>query len=133
MVVCCDIATIRENGISRVPCTLLAQTVNFPLSAGQRIPSGMLISRDYVGYMATEVVKKLIEGELIETKTPDAVALRVRQAMNEEINVEDRISEEAREILIQHQDEMRRTGVSYQDMFKKVKAQIARDRKLVLR
>jgi hypothetical protein len=93
----------------------------------------MLISRDYVGYMATEVVKKLIEGELIETKTPDAVALRVRQAMNEEINVEDRISEEAREILIQHQDEMRRTGVSYQDMFKKVKAQIARDRKLVLR
>jgi len=57
----------------------------------------------------------------------------VRQAMNEEINVEDRISEEAREILIQHQDEMRRTGVSYQDMFKKVKAQIARDRKLVLR
>jgi hypothetical protein len=93
----------------------------------------MLISRDYVGYMATEVVKKLVEGELIETKAPDAVALRVRQSMNEEINVEDRISEEAREILIQHQDEMRRTGVSYQDMFKKVKAQIARDRKLVLR
>jgi hypothetical protein len=93
----------------------------------------MLISRDYVGYMATEVVKKLVEGELIETKAQDAVALRVRQAMNEEINVEDRISEEAREILIQHQDEMRRTGVSYQDMFKKVKAQIARDRKLVLR
>ncbi|HMI51660.1 MAG TPA: DUF507 family protein [Candidatus Saccharimonadales bacterium] len=93
----------------------------------------MLISRDYVGYMATEVVKKLIEGELIETKTPETVALRVRQAMNEEINLEDRISEEAREILIQHQDEMRRTGVSYQDMFKKVKAQIARDRKLVLR
>lgn len=93
----------------------------------------MLISRDYVGYMATEVVKKLVEGELIETKAPEAVTLRVRQSMNEEINVEDRISEEAREILIQHQDEMRRTGVSYQDMFKKVKAQIARDRKLVLR
>lgn len=103
------------------------------MSEVQRILAGMLISRDYVGYMATEVVKKLVEGELIETKTQDAVALRVRQAMNEEINVEDRISEEAREILIQHQDEMRRTGVSYQDMFKKVKAQIARDRKLVLR
>lgn len=93
----------------------------------------MLISRDYVGYMATEVVKKLVEGNLIETKAADAVALRVRQRMNEEISVEDRVNEQAREILIQHQDEMRRTGVSYQEMFKKVKAQIARDQKLVLR
>jgi hypothetical protein len=30
-------------------------------------------------------------------------------------------------------DEMKRTGVSYQEMFKKVKAQIAKDRKLILR
>ncbi len=28
----------------------------------------MLIARDYVGYMATEVVKRLVEGKLIETK-----------------------------------------------------------------
>lgn len=94
----------------------------------------MLINRDYVAYMASEVVKKLVEGELIELKVPEAtVAQRLRQAMVEEITVEDRISEEARQILIEHQDEMRRTGISYQDMFKKVKAQIARDRKLVLR
>jgi hypothetical protein len=35
--------------------------------------------------------------------------------------------------LTQHQDQMRSTGVSYQEMFKKVKSQLARDRKLVLR
>ena len=52
---------------------------------------------------------------------------------NDEISVEDRLNDEVREILIQHQDEMRRTGVSYQEMYKKVKAQLARDRKLVLR
>jgi len=28
---------------------------------------------------------------------------------------------------------MRRTGVSYQEMYKKVKGQLARDRKLILR
>jgi hypothetical protein len=61
------------------------------------------------------------------------VTLRLRQAMMDEITVEDRVNEEARQILIQHQDEMRRTGISYQDMFKKVKAQIARDKKLILR
>lgn len=93
----------------------------------------MLIARDYVAHMATEVVKRLVEGQLIETKAADAVAQRIRQRMMEEITVEERVNEEVRQILTQHQDEMRRTGISYQDMFKKVKGQIARDRKLVLR
>jgi hypothetical protein len=94
---------------------------------------GMLLVRDYVGHMASEVVKRLIEGKQIESKAPEAVTQRVRQRMMEELTVEDRLNDEVREILIQHQDEMRRTGVSYQEMYKKVKAQLARDRKLVLR
>jgi hypothetical protein len=93
----------------------------------------MLLLRDFVGYMATEVVKRLVEGDQIETKDPVAVTQRVRQRMMEELTVEDRLNEEVREILIQHQDEMRRTSVSYQEMYKKVKAQLARDRKLILR
>jgi hypothetical protein len=93
----------------------------------------MLINRDYVGHMAAEILKKLAEGNLVEIKNLPAVTQHVRQAMMDEITVEDRISDEAREILIQHQDAMRSTGVSYQEMFKKVKAQLARDRKLVLR
>jgi hypothetical protein len=51
----------------------------------------------------------------------------------EEVTVEDRLNEEVRQILTDQQDEMRRTGVSYQEMYKKVKAHIARERKLVLR
>jgi hypothetical protein len=93
----------------------------------------MLINRDYVSHMATEVVKQLVEGELVEIKSADAVTQRVRQRMMEELTVEDRLNDEVREILTQHQDEMRRTGVSYQEMYKKVKGQLARDRKLVLR
>jgi hypothetical protein len=93
----------------------------------------MLINRDYVGHMAAEVIKKLREGELVEVKNAAALTQRVRQAIMDEITVEDRISEEARQILTQHQDQMRSTGVSYQEMFKKVKSQLARDRKLVLR
>ena len=95
----------------------------------------MLLNRDYVGHMASEVVKKLVEGDLVEIKEKDLepVILRVRQRMMEEITVEDRVNEEVRNILTQYQDEMRRTGVSYQEMFKKVKGQIARDRKLILR
>jgi len=93
----------------------------------------MLLSRDYVTYMAQEVVKRLIADQMIEAKSAEELTVRVRQAMAEEIAVEERVNEEARQILNDHSDEMRRTGVSYQEMFKKVKAQIAKDRKLILR
>jgi hypothetical protein len=95
----------------------------------------MLLNRDYVGHAASEVVKKLVEGELVEIKEKDleAVIARVRLRMTEEITIEDKVNEEVRNILTQYQDEMRRTGVSYQEMFKKVKGQLARDRKLILR
>jgi hypothetical protein len=93
----------------------------------------MLLVRDYVAHMANEVVKRLVEGGHIETKATEAVANRVRQRMLEELTVEDRLNEEVRQILVERQDEMRSTGVSYQEMYKKVKQHLARDRKLVLR
>jgi hypothetical protein len=95
----------------------------------------MLLNRDYVGHMASQLVKKLVEDKQIEIKEKDMdpVILRVRTRMMEEITVEDKINEEVRTILTQHQDEMRRAGISYQEMFKKVKGQLARDRKLILR
>ena len=93
----------------------------------------MLLSRDYVSYMAKEIVKRLVAGEMIETKAPEAVTQNVRQAMAEELGVEDRLNEEVREILNQHSEEMKRTGVSYQEMYKKVKGELARQRRLILR
>jgi len=95
----------------------------------------MLLNRDYVGHMASQVIKKLVEDELVEIKEKDMepVTTRVRLRVMEEITVEDKVNEEVRTILTQHQDEMRRAGISYQEMFKKVKGQIARDRKLILR
>jgi hypothetical protein len=93
----------------------------------------MLLSRDFVGYMANEVVKRLVANKMIEAGNPAALTERIRLKMAEEIGVEDRLNEEVREILNQHSEEMRRTGVSYQEMYKKVKGELARQRKLILR
>jgi hypothetical protein len=93
----------------------------------------MLLSRDFVGYMASEVVKRLLATKMIEAGNPAALAERIRLKMAEEIGLEDRLNEEVREILSQHAEEMRRTGVSYQEMYKKVKGELARQRKLILR
>jgi hypothetical protein len=93
----------------------------------------MLLSRDFVGYMAKEVVKRLVAGKMIETKNVEGVTQAVRQVMADEVTVEDRLNEEVREILSRYSDEMRNTGASYQEMYKKVKGQLARERKLILR
>ncbi|HEX2776034.1 MAG TPA: DUF507 family protein [Candidatus Acidoferrales bacterium] len=93
----------------------------------------MLLSRDFVGYMAKEVVKRLAAQKMIEVKNVESLNQQVRQVMADEVTVEDRVNEEVREILAKYSDEMKRTGVSYQEMFKKVKGQLARERKLILR
>ena len=93
----------------------------------------MLLSRDFVGYMAKEVVKRLAAAKMIETKNVENVTQAVRQVMADEVTVEDRLNEEVREILSKHSDEMKRVGASYQEMFKKVKAEIAKNKKLILR
>lgn len=93
----------------------------------------MLLSRDYVGYMAKEIVKRLLAAKMVETKGAEELTTAVRQTMADEIGIEERLNEEVREILARYSDEMKRTGVQYQEMYKKVKGQLARERKLILR
>src|SRR5437870_7024993 len=61
----------------------------------------MLLVRDFVAHMASEVVKRLVEGGQIEVKARDAVTTRIRQRMLEELTVEDRLNEEVRQILVE--------------------------------
>lgn len=92
----------------------------------------MLLSKEYVAYLGREVAKKLIAGEFIETKDVPKVTERVHSALLEEMAVEDRINDEVRAILEQYSEEMRTSGASYQEMFKKVKGELVRKYKAVL-
>jgi hypothetical protein len=92
----------------------------------------MHIGREYVGYLAREVVKRLIDREMISSADAPAVAETVRHAMDEEFSVEGRINEEARAILAQHEADLQRFGASYSEAFKKIKAELVRKHKAVL-
>ena len=92
----------------------------------------MLFSKDYVGYLAREVTKKLIEGEFIETPNAQEVRERVNAALLDELTLEDRINDEVRIILETYSDEMRQSGANYQEMFKKIKNELVRKYKAVL-
>lgn len=92
----------------------------------------MLLSREYVGYLARQLTEKLAAGDFIETKDLGVVSEAVHSAILDELQLEDRINDEVRLILEQYQDEMRRAGASYQEMFKKVKGELVRKYKAVL-
>jgi hypothetical protein len=92
----------------------------------------MLLSKEYVGYLARELTKKLIAGEFIETKAVPAVTEKVHATMVDEMSLEDRIHDEVRVILEAYSDEMRRSGANYQEMFRKVKSELVKKYKAVL-
>ena len=92
----------------------------------------MHLPREYVAYMAKQVLKRLSAAGLIQFEQPDYVREVIAQVMLDELSVEARIDEEVRKILEQHGAEMKEVGASYEEMFKKVKKQLVRDRKVVL-
>jgi hypothetical protein len=77
-------------------------------------------------------VKHLIAEKMIATSAAAVVNERVSAAMVDELALEDRINDEVRVILEAFQDDMRKTGASYPEMFKKVKNELARKYKAVL-
>jgi hypothetical protein len=92
----------------------------------------MHLPREYVAYMAKQVLKRLRERNLVEYDQPDFVTEVMTQVMLDEVGVEDRLNDEVRKILEEHGEEMKRMGASYEEMFKKVKKQLVRERKVVL-
>jgi hypothetical protein len=92
----------------------------------------MLLSKEYVGYLARETVKRLAATQFIESKSLAAVTEKVHAAMLEEMTLEDRINDEVRVILEAYSDEMRNSGANYQEMFRKVKNELVRKYRAVL-
>jgi len=90
----------------------------------------MLLSREFIAYIAREIVKRLTP-KVIETNNPQTAVSTIAQVIEQDLAVEDRLNEEVREILSQYSDYMRREGVSYQEMFRKIKNTLIAQRKVV--
>ena len=88
--------------------------------------------REFVSYMAKKTLDRLVAQRLIEYEQPAYVNEVITQLMWEELTIEERINEEVRKILREQSDEMRRMGASYDEMFKKVKNHLVRERNVVL-
>ncbi len=90
----------------------------------------MLLPRELISYLARQLVSKL-SPQVIETTKPQAVAELMAMVITEELQVEDRLNDEVREILAEYSDYMRREGVSYQEMFRRIKNTLISQRKVI--
>jgi hypothetical protein len=90
----------------------------------------MLLAREFVAYLSRQLVKRLTPG-VIETSAPDAVVERTAEVINEELATEDRLNDEVRDLLSQYSEYMRREGVSYQEMFRRIKNTLISQRKVI--
>ena len=92
----------------------------------------MQLPREYVAYMAKQVLKRLTLAGLIQFDQPEYVTEVLFEVLLDELAVEDRINDEVRKILEQHGDEMKQLGATYEDAFKIIKKQLVRERKVIL-
>jgi hypothetical protein len=92
----------------------------------------MIFSKEYIGYLSRQVVRRLAEAKMVRTDKPAVLQERVYQGLLDELSLEDRINDEARLILESIQDDMTRTGASYPEMFKKIKMRLVQQYKAVL-
>ena len=90
----------------------------------------MLLAREFVDYISRQVIVKLTP-QWIETTNSQSASGFVAQVIEDDLAIEDKLNDEVRDMLDQYSEYMRREGVSYQDMFRKIKNTLITQRKIV--
>jgi hypothetical protein len=90
----------------------------------------MLLAREFVDYVSRQIVKRLTP-QWIETTDAAVAAAFIANVIEQDLAIEDSLNEEVREMLSQYTEYMRREGVSYQDMFRKIKNTLITQRKVI--
>ncbi len=92
----------------------------------------MRLSTDEIQFISRKIVKILVGAGRLEVDDEARVVDGIARVISDELSVEDRLNEEAREVLSQHMGQMERSDITYSEMFKKVKRELAKKKGIVL-
>jgi hypothetical protein len=92
----------------------------------------MRLTAEEIQYVSRKIVKTLVGEGKLEVDSEPRVVDAIARVITDELQVEDRLNEEVREVLIQHASEMERSNVTYTEMFKMLKKKMAREKGIVL-
>lgn len=91
----------------------------------------MLVAPEFIVYACRQIIRKL-HPVWAECANLEAAAQQMAQTIEEDLRAEDDLNEEVREILEQYENVMQKEGVSYMEMFRRIKRKLVVERKLVL-
>ena len=92
----------------------------------------MRLTDNEIQFISRKIVKTLVAQEKLEVDDEPRVMEGIAKVITDELQVEDRLNEEVREVLIQHASEMERSNITYTEMFKMLKKKMAREKGIVL-
>ena len=93
-----------------------------------------MISRreELAEWMAGAVVKRLRVKKFVDAKDEAKARAAVRKVLLEDLQAEERLDSEARQILQEHTKAIKDTAVDYGRLFSMVKGKLARERGFIL-
>jgi len=93
----------------------------------------MRMSQDRIGLMAKSVVNRLLTSKAVTAHGVEAaLTAQVARIIEDELSVEDRLNQDARELMRQYQRQIESGQIDYQRMFTMIKRQLAKDRGVIL-
>jgi hypothetical protein len=92
----------------------------------------MRLSADEIQFISRKIVKTLVAAKRLEVDDEARLVDAIGRVIVDELSIEDRLNEEAREVLAQHMSQMERSDITYSEMFKKVKRELAKKKGIVL-
>ncbi len=90
----------------------------------------MLLARELIDYIARQIVKKM-SPQWFETTEPQGASEFIAGIIESDLAIEDQLNDEVRDLLSQYSDYMRKEGVSYQEMFRRIKNTLITQRKVI--
>jgi len=88
------------------------------------------LAREFIGYLSRQLVTRLTP-QMFEVANVESASETIAAVIEEDLSIEDKLNDEVRELLEQYSEYMRREGVSYQEMFRRVKNQLLAQKKVI--
>jgi hypothetical protein len=92
----------------------------------------MALPKEYIGYFAAQLVKRLENSGKVRFESQAAVAEKMQQVLAADMAQEDMLNQEVRATLEEHQERIRRDAISYQEMYKLVKREVMKKHKVMI-
>ena len=93
----------------------------------------MRIPKEWVTIISKEIVEGFLENQLIELKeSKERVTEILEELMIDELMVEDRLNDEVRRILKEHETEIEKGRMDFRALFDMTKKKLVRERNIIL-